>query len=111
MSKEQQTEVVEALKARIAELEAENEKLKTAVAEATQTLTAYVEREKEAVIKQILEKANLSEDELKKLDLPQIKLMQKTVDSVKGTVKNLRSACVGNTSEGGLTVGDLYHKE
>jgi prefoldin subunit 5 len=104
-------EDVEALKAKITELHAENEKLKKAVAEATQTLTAYVEREKEAVIKQILEKANLSEDELKKLDLPQIKLMQKTVDSVKGTVKNIRSAGEGNSEESGLTVGCLYHKE
>lgn len=49
----QPTEDVEALKARITELEAENEKLKAAMAEATKTLTAYVEKDKEAAIKTI----------------------------------------------------------
>lgn len=101
----------ETLRARISELEAENGKLRQAIAEAMNTLTAYVEKEKEAAIKQILEKANLSEDELKKLDLAQLKLVQKSIDSVKGTVKNIRSASGGNTEDGWLTVGCLYHKE
>jgi len=111
MSEEQQTENVEALKARITELEAENEKLKATMTEATNTLTAYVEKEKEAAIKSILEKANLCEDELKKLDLAQLKLVQKSIDSVKGSVKNIRSAGAGNTEDTGLTVGCLYHKK
>jgi regulator of replication initiation timing len=69
----QSTEDVEALKARvaelepqlkakderIAELEVENEKLRQTMSEATKTLTAYVEREKETAIKSVLEKANL----------------------------------------------------
>jgi prefoldin subunit 5 len=38
----------EALKAKVAELEAENEKLKQSIAEATETLATYVEKEKEA---------------------------------------------------------------
>jgi len=109
--KEQQSEDVEALKARIAEFEAENEKLRQTIAEAMQTLTAYVEKEKQATIKDILEKANLSEDELKRLDLAQLKLVQKSVNSVKGTVKNIRSAGAEGRSDSGLTVGDLYHKE
>ena len=104
-------EDVEALKEKITELEAENEKLKATMAEATKTLAGYVEKEKEVAIKNIIQKANFSEDELKKLDLPQLKLMQKTVDSVKGTVKNIRSAGEGNSEESGLTVGCLYHKE
>jgi hypothetical protein len=109
--KEQQTEDVEALKTRIAEFEAENEKLRQTIAEAMQTLTAYVEKEKQATIKDILEKANLSEEDLKKLDLAQLKLVQKSVNSVKGTVKNIRSAGPESRSESGLTVGDLFHKE
>jgi cell division protein FtsB len=56
MSEEKQAEDFEALKARIAELEAENEKLKATITEATKTLTAYVERERETAIKSILEK-------------------------------------------------------
>jgi hypothetical protein len=36
------------LKTKITELTTENEKLKTAIAEAMQTLTAFVEKEKEA---------------------------------------------------------------
>jgi len=111
MSEEKPTEDVEALKARIAELEAENEKLKQAIAEAMQTLSVYVEKEKEAAIKAILEKANLSEDELKQLDLAQLKLLQKGIASVKGTVKSIRSAAAGNSKDSGLTVGNLYHKE
>jgi hypothetical protein len=121
----QSTEDVEALKARvaelepqlkakderIAELEVENEKLRQTMSEATKTLTAYVEREKETAIKSILEKANLCEEELKKLDLAQLRLVQKSIDSVKGTVKNIRSAGVESKGESGLTVGDLYHKE
>jgi len=95
----------------IAELEAENEKLKTAIAEATETLVGYVEKEKEAAIKDILEKANFCEDELKRLDLAQLKLVQKSVSNVKGTVKNIRSVGAEGRSESGLTVGDLFHKE
>lgn len=109
--KEKPTQDIEALNAKITELTTENEKLKTAIAEATQTLAGYVEKEKEAAIKDILEKANFCEDELKRLDLAQLKLVQKSVDSVKGTVKNIRSAGPESRSESGLTVGDLYHKE
>jgi SMC interacting uncharacterized protein involved in chromosome segregation len=112
MSEEKPTEDIEALKARIAELEAENEKLKATMTEATKTLTAHIEREREAAIKSILEKTTLAKDELEKLDLSQLRLVQKGIDSVKGTVKNVRSA--GATTDEGenrLTVGCLYHKE
>jgi prefoldin subunit 5 len=111
MSEDKQTEDVEALKARIAELEAENEKLKATMAEATKTLTAYVEKEREAAIKTILDKTTISKNELEKLDLTQLRLIEKGINSVKGTVKNIRSAGA-NTSEdeNTLTVGCLYHK-
>jgi len=111
MSEEKPTEDVEALKARIAELEAENEKLKTTMAEATKTLTAYVEREREAAIKAIMEKTTISKDDLEKLDLVQLRLVQKGIDNVKGTVKNVRSAGAGDSEENRLTVGCLYHKK
>ncbi|MEM2191868.1 MAG: hypothetical protein QW540_10635 [Archaeoglobaceae archaeon] len=112
MGEERQTEDIEALKSRIAELEAENEKLKATMTEATKTLTAYVEREREAAIKAIMEKTTLSKDELEKLDLAQLRLIQKGADNVKGTVKSVRSA--GATTDEGenrLTVGCLYHKK
>jgi molecular chaperone GrpE (heat shock protein) len=112
MSEEKPTASVEVLKARIAELEAENEKLKATMAEATKTLTAYVEKEREAAIKSILEKTTLSKDELEKLDLSQLRLVQKGIDSVKGTVKNVRSAgATTSEDENRLTVGCLYHKK
>jgi molecular chaperone GrpE (heat shock protein) len=112
MSEEKPTEDVETLKARIAELEAENEKLKATMAEATKTLTAYVEKEREAAIKSILEKTTLAKDELEKLDLAQLRLVQKGMDSVKGTVKNVRSAgATTSEDENRLTVGCLYHKK
>jgi molecular chaperone GrpE (heat shock protein) len=112
MSEEKPTEDVEVLKSRIAELEAENEKLKATMTEATKTLTAYVEKEREAAIKSILEKTVLSKDELEKLDLSQLRLVQKGIDSVKGTVKNVRSAgAVTSEDENRLTVGCLYHKK
>jgi len=112
MSEEKPTEDVETLKARIAELEAENEKLKTTMTEATKTLTAYVEKEREAAIKSILEKTTLAKDELEKLDLAQLRLVQKGIDSVKGTVKNVRSAgATTSEDENRLTVGCLYHKK
>jgi outer membrane protein TolC len=110
--KENQTVEVEALKARIAELEAENEKLKAAMTQATKTLTAYVERERETAIKTILEKTTLSKDELEKLDLTQLRLIEKGVDNVKGTVKNVRSArATTGEDENRLTVGSLYHRK
>jgi molecular chaperone GrpE (heat shock protein) len=112
MNEEKPPENIELLKVRIAELEAENEKLKATMAEATKTLTAYVEKEKEAAIKSILEKTTLSKDELERLDLAQLRLVQKGIDNVKGTVKNVRSA--GATTDEGenrLTVGCLYHKK
>lgn len=90
--------------------EAENEKLKAAIAEATKTLTAYVEREREAAIKSILEKTTLGKDELEKLDLTQLRLIEKGVDNVKGTVKSVRSAGAGDSEDTRLTIGCLYHK-
>jgi hypothetical protein len=112
MSEEKSLADIEALKARIVELEAENEKLKTTMIEATKTLTAYVEKEREAAIKSILEKTTLAKDELEKLDLAQLRLVQKGIDSVKGTVKNVRSSGVANVEgDNRLTVGCLYHKE
>ncbi|MGF3573559.1 MAG: hypothetical protein ACQXXG_09105 [Candidatus Bathyarchaeia archaeon] len=112
MSEDKLTEDVGVLKARIAELEAENEKLKATMTEATKTLTAYVEREREAAIKSILEKTTLSKDELEKLDLAQLRLVQKGIDNVKGTVKNVRSAGTATgEGENRLTVGCLYHKK
>ena len=110
MTEEKQTEDVEVLKARIAELKAENEKLKATMTEATKTLTAYVEKEREATIKSIMEKTTLAKDELEKLDLAQLRLIQKGADTVKGTVKNIRSAGAGNSEDNRLTVGCLYHK-
>ena len=112
MNEEKPTENIELLKARIAELEAENEKLKATMAEATKTLTAYVEKEKEATIKSILEKTTLSKDELEKLDLAQLRLVQRGIDSVKGMVKNVRSAAAAPYADDSrLTVGCLYYKE
>ena len=110
MNEEKQTEDIEALKARIEELETENEKLKATMTEATKTLTAYVEKEREAAIKSIMEKTTLSKDELEKLDLAQLRLIQKGADNVKGTVKNVRSAGA-TTEDNRLTVGCLYHRK
>ena len=46
--KEAGKEDVEALKARNSELETENEKLRATITEAMNTLTAYVEKERQA---------------------------------------------------------------
>jgi len=41
-----------------------------------------------------------------------LRLVQKGIDSVKGTVKNVRSAgATTSEDENRLTVGCLYHKE
>jgi predicted RNase H-like nuclease (RuvC/YqgF family) len=121
MSQHKEDENVEAFKAKIADLEkriveldGENQKLRQTLDEASKTLKVYVDREKDATIKAIIEKANWDKDELDKMDLPQLKLIEKAVDSAKGTVKNIRSAgAVSSTSEdeNKLTVGCLYHKE
>jgi len=112
MSQQNQEENVEAFKAKIAELDSENQKLRQTLDEAGKTLKVYVDREKEATIKAIMEKANWSKEDLDKMDLPQLKLIEKAVDSTKGTVKNIRSAgAEASEGEGKLTVGCLYHKE
>jgi len=112
MSQQKQEENVEVFKARIVELDNENQKLRQTLDEASKTLKVYVDREKEATIKVIMEKANWSKEDLDKMDLPQLKLIEKAVDSTKGTVKNIRSAgAEASEDEGKLTVGCLYHKE
>jgi predicted RNase H-like nuclease (RuvC/YqgF family) len=98
------------LEKRIVELDQENQKLRQTLDEATKTLQVYVDREKEAAITAIMEKANWNKDELEKLDLPSLRLILKAVDSVKGTVKNIRSAATAETKDNALTVGCLYHK-
>ena len=114
MSQQNQEENVEAFKAKIAELDSENQKLRQTLDEASKTLKVYVDREKDATIKAIMEKSNWNKDELDKMELPTLRLILTAVDSVKGTVKNIRSAvAVSSTSEdeNKLTVGCLYHKE
>jgi len=116
---QQKSEDVEAFEAKIADLEkriveldAENQKLRQTLDEASKTLKVYVDREKDATVRAIMEKANWGKDELDKMDLPQLKLVEKAVDSAKGTVKNIRSAgATTSKDEQKLTVGCLYHKE
>ena len=120
-----ETETVEALKAKIAdleaqlkakderitELEAENQKLRETLEKGTATLEMEIEEQKAVAIKTITEKTNFSKDELEKMKLPALRLILKTIGSAKGTVKNIRSAGAGNAGQSSLTVGDLYHKE
>jgi len=113
-----EAETVEALKARIAELEArikeleeENAKLREALEKGVETLEEEIEEQKAAAIKTITEKTNFSKAELEKMNLKALRLILKTIDSAKGTVKNIRSAATGNAKDGGLTVGNLYHKK
>ena len=121
-----ETETVEALKAKIAdleaqlkakderitELEAENQKLRETLEKGTATLEMEIEEQKAVAIKTITEKTNFSKDELEKMKLPALRLILKTIGSAKGTVKNIRSAGAGsNAGQSKLTVGDLYHKE
>lgn len=123
----EETETVETLKARIAELEAENQQLRERIAEleaenqklrealekAGEVLEEQIEEQKTAAIESITEKTKWSKDELEKMKLAELRLIQKTVDSAKGTVKNIRSAgsTAGDKGSGSLTVGDLYHKK
>lgn len=106
------------LKARIEELEAENaklreenEKLRQALEKGADALEREIEEQKAAAIDTILEKTNFCKDELQKMKLPALRLILKTIDSAKGTVKGVRSASAGDEGKSALTVGDLYHKE
>jgi predicted RNase H-like nuclease (RuvC/YqgF family) len=99
------------LEKRLVELDRENQKLRKTLDEASKTLQVYVDREREATITAIMEKANWDIEELEKLDLPSLRLILKAVDSVKGTVKNIRSAATTEIKDNALTVGCLYHKE
>jgi predicted RNase H-like nuclease (RuvC/YqgF family) len=117
---EPQTENVEALKARIAELEqkiaeleAENQRLREALEKAGEVLEEEIEEQKTAAIESITEKTKWSKDELKKMKLSELRLILKTIDSTKGTVKSIRSASSSVTDKdiGTLTVGDLYGRK
>jgi predicted RNase H-like nuclease (RuvC/YqgF family) len=103
------------LSERIKELEAENERLRETIGKAEDTLKTYVAQEKKAAIESILEKTNWSKDELEKLDLSQLKLIQKTIDRAKGSFKGIRSGPASATATDKepsvLTVGDLYGKK
>jgi predicted RNase H-like nuclease (RuvC/YqgF family) len=103
----------QSLKERIQELEAENQKLREALEKGTDTLEKEIEQQKAAAIDAITQKTKFTKDELQKMKLPALRLILKTIDSAKGTFKNIRSAgsSAGDKDCGSLTVGDLYHKE
>ena len=113
------TEDAEALKAKIAELEArireleeENAKLREALEKGVVTLETEIEEQKAVAIKTITAKTSFSKAELQKMKLPALRLILKTIDSSKGTVKNIRSAATGSSGgQSKLTVGDLFHKK
>jgi len=69
------------LEKRIVELDSENQKLRQTFDEVIKTLQVYVNREKEAAINAIMEKANWDEEELEKMDLPSLRLILRAVDS------------------------------
>jgi predicted RNase H-like nuclease (RuvC/YqgF family) len=76
MSQHKEDENVEAFKAKVADLEkriieldGENQKLRQVLNEASKTLKVYVDREKEAAIKAIMERADWNKDELDKMEL------------------------------------------
>jgi hypothetical protein len=58
-------------------------KLPQTLNEASKILKVHVDREKEATIKAIMKKANWNKGELDKMELPQLKLIEKAVDSAK----------------------------
>lgn len=114
----EETETIEALKARIAELEAENQKLREenqklreALEKGAEALEEEIEEAKEAAIESITQKTKFTKDELQKMKLPALRLILKTIDSAKGTVKGVRSAGSSAGDKSSLTVGDLYHKK
>lgn len=114
-----ETETIEALKAKIAELEQrikeleeENQRLREALEKGVETLEEEIEEQKAAAIKTITEKTKFTKAELEKMKLPALRLILKTIDSSKGTFKNIRSAGAGSgAGQSSLTVGDLYHKK
>lgn len=117
MSEPQPSSEVETLKARIAELEAENQKLKEeneklreALEKGAEALEEEIEEAKVAAIESITQKTKFTKDELVKMRLPALRLILKTIDSAKGTVKGIRSAGASSKGKGSLTVGCLYHK-
>lgn len=77
-------------------------------------LAAFEKAAKDQVVKEILERAKekaWDQEELGKMDIDQLKLILKAVDSAKGTAtyKGVRSSGAAGESDGKLTVGDLYH--
>jgi predicted RNase H-like nuclease (RuvC/YqgF family) len=103
----------QSLKERIAELEDENQKLREALEKGAQALEEEIEEAKAAAIEAITQKTRFTKDELRKMRLPALRLILRTIDSAKGTFKNIRSAgsSTGDKDSGSLTVGDLYHKK
>lgn len=102
---------IEELETENAKLKEENEKLREALEKGAEALEKEVEEQKEEAIDTIIEKTKFTKDELQKMKLPALRLILKTIDSAKGTVKGVRSAGAGSEGKGSLTVGDLYHKE
>ena len=103
------------LKAEHDALKDKHDKLEKEHKTATEKLTAFVKVEKDQVIKDILEKAKekaWDQKDLEEMDLEQLKLILKAVDSAKATAphKGIRATAGGEgIGEGGLTVGDLFH--
>lgn len=99
------------MEAENARLREENEKLRQALEKGAETLEREIEEQKAAAIDVIVEKTSFCKDELRKMELPALRLILRTIDSAKGTVKGIKSAGAGEKGSGSLTVGDLYHKK
>jgi predicted nuclease with TOPRIM domain len=123
MSENQDLNDVEALKARIQELEVELaakdeqiSKLKDTLAKAGDALQGEINKQKNVLVSEILALTDIDKEELEKLDLKQLRLIHKALSNVKTqgekdktTVKTVRSAATSG-KENTLTVGNLYHK-
>jgi len=88
--------------------------LETENKETIAKLAVFEQAEKDQLINDIQEKSkkeSWTEDELKKLEIDQLKLVLKAVDNVeKSRFKGIQAGTSATAPGSKLTVGDLYHK-
>jgi len=96
------------------QLQEKFDSLETEHKETKDKLAVFEQAEKDKLIKDIQEKSkkeSWTEDELKELEIDQLKLVLKAVDNVeRSRFKGIQPGGSAAAPDNKLTVGDLYHK-
>lgn len=92
----------------VAALQADKQELTKSLEDAAEMLRILSAQKKTEMIDAILERSNIPRTELDEMDLKQLQLVLKSVDSVKGAVKSVKAASEKQGEGQATTIPPLY---